>query len=107
MGDVARADLLAGPLDTLKEADGDRQAILEEFFGIVWTNHRDGLGNGCSEPWCDLLEQERFCFAVHGRDLMRKKPRVRARVTKKSMWNYSRGILRNFHKIGAGSESQM
>ena len=65
MGDVAGADLLAGPMNALQEADGDGQAILEEFFGIVWTNHWDGLRNGCSEPWCNFLEQERFCFAVH------------------------------------------
>ena len=78
MGDVARADLLAGPLDALKEADGDGQAILEEFFGIVWTNHGDGLRNGCSEPWSNFFEQERFCSAIHGRDLSewlkRKRP---------------------------------
>ena len=67
MGDVARADLLAGPLDALQEADGDGQAILEEFFGILWTNHGDGLGNRCSKSWCDFFEQECFCFAVHGR----------------------------------------
>ena len=46
-------------------------------------------------------------FAAPARQIEEQKPRVRARVTKKSMWNDSRGILRNFHKIGAGSESQM
>ena len=71
MGNIARVHLLPGSLCASVDLDGDGQAILEEFFGIIWTNDWDGLGNGCSEPWCDFAEQERFCFAVHWRDLCR------------------------------------
>ena len=55
----------------MEEAGGNGQTVLEQFVGIIWINHRDGLGNGGSKSRFNLFEQERFYFAVHGMDLLR------------------------------------
>src|SRR5258708_24502808 len=70
--EVANGQLLARSLSAARNPQGNDQAVLNQFIGIVGANHGHELRNGRAQTRFEFQEELSFNFTVHGEVLWRR-----------------------------------